>query len=106
MFGEAEATVYCTGRSSRVQPNVSSHINAGRRETIEETADMVTMDCGTGIPVRVDHTTEDQVVALFERVGREQGRLDVLAILMTSQPPSTRASCGRGDSRRVQRHRS
>jgi NAD(P)-dependent dehydrogenase (short-subunit alcohol dehydrogenase family) len=80
--------VYCTGRSSRVQPNVSGHVNAGRSETIEETADMVTADGGTGIPVRVDHTAEDQVAALFEQVGREQGRLDVLAIVMTGQPPS------------------
>ena len=68
MLGEAGATVYCTGRSSRVQPNLSNHVNAGRPETIEETAEMVTADGGTGIPVRVDHTAEDQVVALFERV--------------------------------------
>jgi NAD(P)-dependent dehydrogenase (short-subunit alcohol dehydrogenase family) len=88
MLGEAGATVYCTGRSSRVQPNLSSHINAGRPETIEETAEMVSADGGTGIPVRVDHTAEDQVAALFERVGREQSRLDVLAIVMTGQPAS------------------
>jgi NAD(P)-dependent dehydrogenase (short-subunit alcohol dehydrogenase family) len=88
MLGEAGATVYCTGRSSRVQPNLSSHINAGRPETIEETADMVTADGGTGIPVRVDHTAEDEVVGLFERVSREQSRLDVLAIVMTGQPAS------------------
>lgn len=88
MLGAAGATVYCTGRSSRLQPNRSSHSNAGRPETIEETADMVTADGGMGIPVRVDHTAEDQVVALFERVGREQSRLDVLAIVMTGQPAS------------------
>ena len=88
MLGEAGATVYCSGRSSRVQPNPSSHINAGRPETIEETADMVTAGGGTGIPVRVDHTAEDQVVALFDRVGREQRRLDILAIVMTGQPAS------------------
>jgi NAD(P)-dependent dehydrogenase (short-subunit alcohol dehydrogenase family) len=88
MLGEAGATVYCTGRSSRVQPNLSSHVNAGRPETIEETAEMVTADGGTGIPVRVDHTGEGQVVALFERVVREQSRLDVLAIVMTGQPAS------------------
>src|SRR5918994_5352311 len=88
MLGEAGATVYCTGRSSRARPNLSAHVNAGRPETIEETAEMVTADGGTGIPVRVDHTAEDQVVALFERVGREQRRLDVLAIVMTGQPAS------------------
>ena len=88
MLGEAGATVYCTGRSSRAQPNVSSHTHAGRHETIEETADMVTAAGGTGIPVRVDHTAEDEVVALFERVGRDHGRLDVLATVMTGQPAS------------------
>jgi NAD(P)-dependent dehydrogenase (short-subunit alcohol dehydrogenase family) len=71
-----------------VQPNASSHVHAGRPETIEETAEMVTRDGGTGIPVRVDHTAEDQVVALFEQVGRERNRLDILAIVMTGQPAS------------------
>jgi len=86
MLGEGGAIVYCSGRSSRVQPNTSNHVNAGRPETIEETAEMVTAAGGTGIPVRVDHTVEDEVAALFERVGREQRRLDVLAIVMTGQP--------------------
>jgi NAD(P)-dependent dehydrogenase (short-subunit alcohol dehydrogenase family) len=88
MLGAEGATVYCTGRSSRTQPNVSSHVNAGRPETIEETADMVTAEGGEGVPVRVDYTVEDQVVALFERVAREHGRLDILAIVMTGQPAS------------------
>ena len=88
MLGEAGASVYCTGRSSRTQPNESNHASAGRPETIEETAEMVTGAGGTGIPVRVDHTVEDEVVGLFERVRREQKRLDVLAIVMTGQPAS------------------
>ena len=88
MLGEAGATVYCTGRSSRGQPNLSSHVNAGRPETIEETAEMVSAAGGTGIPVRVDHCAEDQVAALFERVGREQSRLGVLALVMTGQRAS------------------
>ena len=88
MLGEAGATVYCTGRSSRMQPNAPSHVHAGRPETIEETAEMVTRDGGTGIPVRVDHTVEDQIVTLFKRVARERNRLDVLAIVMTGQAAS------------------
>lgn len=88
MLGEAGATVYCTGRSSRTQPNMSNSTAAGRPETIEETAEMVTADGGTGIPMRVDHTAEDQIASLFEQVDREQGRLDVLAIAMTGQPAS------------------
>ena len=88
MLGEAGACVYCTGRSSRLQPNTSRHVHAGRPETIEETAEMVTREGGTGIPLRVDHTAEDQVVALFEQVAREQSRLDILAIAITGQAAS------------------
>ncbi len=87
-LGETGATVYCTGRSSRAQPNVSGHVRAGRPETIEETAEMVTACGGTGIAVRVDHNSDEQVAALFERVQREQNKLDVLAIAMTGEPAS------------------
>ncbi len=73
MLGEAGATVYCTGRSVRGQPATGD-----RRETIEETAEIVTARGGAGIPLRVDHTMEDQVEALFGRVRHEQQRLDVL----------------------------
>lgn len=88
MLGEAGATVYCTGRSSRTQPNTSTHHHAGRPETIEETAEMVTAAGGSGIAVRVDHTVDDEVTALFERVWRDEQRLDVLATVMTGQPAS------------------
>ena len=74
MLGEAGATVYCTGRTSR-----EGGAGLGRPETIEETAEMVTARGGVGIPVRVDHLVEAEVQALFERVRREQnGRLDLL----------------------------
>jgi len=72
MLGEAGATVYCTGRSVRGKPS------GKRPETIEETAEMVTARGGTGISVQADHTVEDQVKALFERVQSEQKRLDIL----------------------------
>jgi NAD(P)-dependent dehydrogenase (short-subunit alcohol dehydrogenase family) len=72
-LGEAGATVYCTGRSVR-----RSRSPYNRPETIEETADMVTAAGGIGIAVRVDHTVESEVQALFARVQREQQRLDVL----------------------------
>lgn len=88
MLGEAGATVYCTGRSSRTRRRPSDDVNAGRPETIEETAEMVTAAGGAGIPVRVDHTNDAEVAALFDRVGREQHRLDVLAVVMTGQPAS------------------
>jgi len=78
MLGEAGATVYCTGRSVRGKPPATG-VHAGRTETIEETAEMVSARGGVGLPVCVDHTDETQVVALFERVRKEQkGRLDIL----------------------------
>ncbi len=73
MLGEAGATVYCTGRSVRGRP-----ATAGRPETIEETAEMVTAAGGRGIAVRTDHTVEAEVERLFARIRSEQGRLDVL----------------------------
>jgi NAD(P)-dependent dehydrogenase (short-subunit alcohol dehydrogenase family) len=72
-LGEAGAMVYCTGRSVRGRPSPYA-----RPETIEETAELVDRAGGKGIPVRVDHEVEAEVQALFERVGREQKRLDVL----------------------------
>ncbi|TAK00948.1 MAG: SDR family NAD(P)-dependent oxidoreductase [Candidatus Manganitrophaceae bacterium] len=84
MLGEAGATVYCTGRSSgsrsaAAESAAGAPFDLARRpETIEETAERVTARGGAGIPVKVDHTIEDQVKGLFDRVGSEQGRLDLL----------------------------
>jgi NAD(P)-dependent dehydrogenase (short-subunit alcohol dehydrogenase family) len=73
-LGAAGATVYVTGRSVRGNPS-----NLGRPETIEETAELVTGAGGVGIPIRVDHTVEEEVNALFEKVRDEQdGQLDIL----------------------------
>jgi NAD(P)-dependent dehydrogenase (short-subunit alcohol dehydrogenase family) len=49
----------------------------GRPETIDETADLIAGAGGSAIAVRVDHTSEGEVRALFERIDREQGRLDL-----------------------------
>src|SRR5512135_1275021 len=69
MLGEAGATVYCTGRSSG-PGRMNAHQTGdaafrldNRPETIEETAQMVNTYGGTGIPVQVDHTVEEQVRA-------------------------------------------
>ncbi len=43
-----------------------------------DTAEMVSARSGVGIPARTDHSDERQVEALFKRVSRERGRLDVL----------------------------
>jgi NAD(P)-dependent dehydrogenase (short-subunit alcohol dehydrogenase family) len=76
-LGEAGAVVYCTGRSTRGRPNMTGYF-AGRPESIDETAEMVTARGGEGVAVRVDHLVAEEVEALFARVGRERGRLDVL----------------------------
>jgi len=65
------ATVYVTGRT--VTPG-SSPLPG----TVGETAAQCNSRGGTGVAVQVDHGRDDQVAALFERVEREQGRLDIL----------------------------
>jgi len=72
-LGEAGATVYATGRTTRER---RSEID--RPETIEETAELVTEAGGEGIPVAVDHLEPEQVAALVERIDSEYGRLDLL----------------------------
>ena len=81
-LGEAGATVYCTGRS------VKGHASPYKRpETIDETAELIAQAGGTAIPVRVDHTIEAEVEALFTRVVEEQGRLDVLVNSIAGEDP-------------------
>jgi NAD(P)-dependent dehydrogenase (short-subunit alcohol dehydrogenase family) len=72
-LGEAGATVYCTGRSTRERRS-----EYDRPETIEETAELVTAAGGAGIAIAVDHLEADQVEALVRRIDAESGRLDVL----------------------------
>ena len=72
-LGEAGATVYCTGRSTREHRS-----EYGRPETIEETAELVSDAGGEGIAVAVDHLDPEQVRGLVERIESEQGRLDLL----------------------------
>jgi NAD(P)-dependent dehydrogenase (short-subunit alcohol dehydrogenase family) len=86
MLGEAGATVYCSGRSSRTQPNTSDHHYAGRPETIEETAEMVTAAGGRGIAVRVDHSMESEVESLIARIAKDHKRLDILVNVLTGKP--------------------
>lgn len=86
-LGEAGATVYCTGRSSRltrrkprnIPPQSGSSFDwACRLETIEETAERVTERGGVGIAAVVDHSSPGAVQKLLVRIEREQGKLDIL----------------------------
>lgn len=72
-LGAAGATVYVTGRTTRAE---RSEYN--RPETIEETAELVTEAGGQGIAVQTDHLVPEQVASLIRRIGREQGRLDIM----------------------------
>ena len=73
-LGAAGATVYVTGRSAA---GVRSPMD--RRETLEETAELVAGAGGTAILAPTDHTDRDQVAALAARIAHEQdGRLDLL----------------------------
>lgn len=72
-LGEAGATVFCTGRTTRQQRS-----EYDRPETIEETAELVTQLGGTGIAVAIDHLDSAAVAKLAERIRTEHGHLDVL----------------------------
>jgi NAD(P)-dependent dehydrogenase (short-subunit alcohol dehydrogenase family) len=72
-LGEAGATVYCTGRSSRGRP-----ATPGRPETIDETAELVTAAGGRGIAVRVDHTKPEEVKKLVAGIKRRHKGLNIL----------------------------
>ncbi|XP_070575007.1 dehydrogenase/reductase SDR family member 1-like [Ptychodera flava] len=71
-LAEAGATVYITGRT--LAPKDSR-----LRGSLQETAEEVKQRGGQCIPVQCDHSDDEQVKKLFDRVSSEQnGRLDVL----------------------------
>ncbi len=69
MLGEAGATVYCSGRS------VNGALASGgqRPETIDETAAIVSQMGGIGIPVKTDHSKEEDVIALMDIIRNQHG---------------------------------
>jgi NAD(P)-dependent dehydrogenase (short-subunit alcohol dehydrogenase family) len=72
-LGEAGATVYITGRtidSSNSGDNISGSLS-DTQLAVEEAG-------GVCIPVQVDHSDDEQVRMLFDRIQDEQGHLDVL----------------------------
>jgi NAD(P)-dependent dehydrogenase (short-subunit alcohol dehydrogenase family) len=81
-LGEVGATVYCTGRSVKGRPSTYK-----RPETIDETAAMIGDAGGQAIAVRVDHTVEAEVKALFRRIERTHARLDVLVNSIAGEDP-------------------
>jgi NAD(P)-dependent dehydrogenase (short-subunit alcohol dehydrogenase family) len=85
-LGEVGATVYCSGRSTRQRQRGRSrpakkaipNVYAGRPETIEETAELVTARGGKGIAAAVDHLEAQEVQKLIARIEKEQDKLHIL----------------------------
>jgi NAD(P)-dependent dehydrogenase (short-subunit alcohol dehydrogenase family) len=84
-LGEAGATVYCTGRSVTGKPSPYA-----RPETIDETAAMIKAAGGTAIALRVDHTNEKDVKALFRRILRAHKRIDIVVDSVAGEDPLMR----------------
>src|SRR3984893_12476083 len=81
-LGEAGATIYCTGRSVKGKPSPY-----GRPETIDETAAIIRAAGGTAIALRVDHTSENDVQALFRRILRAHKRIDIVVDSVAGEDP-------------------
>lgn len=69
-LGSHGCTVYVTGRTTGDGATSSG--------TIDETVARVSEAGGKGIAVRVDHAEDEQVKALFDQIGEEHGKLDIL----------------------------
>src|SRR5215471_7314511 len=81
-LGDAGATVYCTGRSVKGKPSPYK-----RPETIDETASIIRAAGGQAIALRIDHTDERQVKALFQRIKRAHKRLDIVVDSVAGEHP-------------------
>lgn len=79
-LGDAGATVFVTGRSA------ATDRTDDLPGTVDETAAAVTERGGRGIPVRCDHTDDEAVSALFERLDRrvERGDVEPLTLLVNN----------------------
>jgi NAD(P)-dependent dehydrogenase (short-subunit alcohol dehydrogenase family) len=75
-LGQQGMTVYVTGRA----PGKSGARLMGQalEGTVENTAALVTAAGGKGIPVICDSANDADLAALFARVEKESGRLDIL----------------------------
>ncbi len=72
-LGEAGATVYITGRS--LDPSEGENRLSG---SLKETEAAVEAAGGLCIPVQVDHSDDDQVRSLFDRIKADFGQIDLL----------------------------
>lgn len=90
-IGEAGATVYITGRSLD-----KSHTNDDISGSLNETKKAVEEAGGVCIPVQVDHSDDEQVRLLFQRIEDEQnGQLDLLVNNVYSGVSALKGSYGK-----------
>lgn len=69
-LGAAGATVYFTGRSTSEDPK--------RPGTIGATASEIEEAGGRAVPMRCDHHQDAEVAEVFDRIRKDEGRLDIL----------------------------
>lgn len=83
-----------TGASKNIGKGIALHVGAsgavtyltsrsftdveGRLASLERTAAEIAEAGGTAVPIACDHTDDTQVEAVFDRIQREQGRLDLV----------------------------
>ncbi|HMA60636.1 MAG TPA: SDR family NAD(P)-dependent oxidoreductase [Halanaerobiales bacterium] len=72
-LAEKGATVYITGRTTD-EDNKDAKLSG----TINQTAKKVNELGGIGIPYKCDHRNDEEVEALFKKIEKEQGKLDIL----------------------------
>lgn len=78
-LGEAKATVYVTARTLKKGASNKGGVGGkSQKGSLEETCDLVVQAGGTCIPVAVDNGNDTHLEQLFDRVMKEQGRIDVL----------------------------
>jgi NAD(P)-dependent dehydrogenase (short-subunit alcohol dehydrogenase family) len=78
-LGDSGATVYAAARTSRAVPEFAPQPADNAPGTIEDTTGQVTARGGKGIAVRADLGDGQHVSALFQRVQKAHGHLDLLA---------------------------
>jgi NAD(P)-dependent dehydrogenase (short-subunit alcohol dehydrogenase family) len=90
-LGEAGATVYITGRTQDTS-NTNNEISGN----LQDTQTAVEQAGGRCIPVAVDHSDDEQVRLLFQRIQDEQnGQLDLLVNNVFSGVPALRENQGK-----------
>ena len=72
-LGEAGATVFVTGRTTRNKSDVEK-----LGGTVFQTAQEVTAMGGKGIGIPCDHRDDDQVEAAFEQIAKQGRKIDIL----------------------------